>query len=263
MMKSKVFWGLMVLVLCVTAKADANAKKEWVEQKGGNFIIYHRDVPQHFVDSVMEAAEEEFKNVTVNLGIARYQSWAWDKRAAIYIYRDEQDYVQNGGQAGWSHGAALVATKTIKTYPMANGFFDSILPHELGHIIFHEFVGLDADVPLWLDEGVAMFQEKARRLGSDQVVKKAMENGQFIPLTQLTDMRLYKNTDENTVQLFYAESASAVNFMITELGPQHFYKLCRELKEHTRLSDSLPKAYMRVKGVEDLNKQWVRYLEEQ
>jgi Peptidase MA superfamily len=131
------------------------------------------------------------------------------------------------------------------------------------HIILHEFVGPFAHVPVWFDEGVAMYQEKARRPGSHQVVKKAIENGQFIPLTQLTDMRLYNGTAQDTVDFFYTESASAVNFMITELGEEHFYKLCRELKDETPFEDALAKTYMRAKNLEELNKLWVKFLEEQ
>ena len=241
----------------------SHAKKMWEQQKGTNFIIYYRDVPEDFVNTVMEEAELSFKSVTENLGITRYEGWHWAKRASIYIYKDENDYIQNGGQAGWSHGSALVTMKTIMTYPAASGFFDSILPHELGHIILYEIVGPVANMPLWFNEGVAMYQEKAKRLGSHQVVKKSIENGQFIPLTELTNMRLYKNSKDNDVELFYAESDSIVNFMISELGEARFYKLCRELKNYTPFESALPKVYMRVKDIKTLNKLWMQYLEEQ
>ena len=239
------------------------AEKGWQEQKGSNFIIYYRDIPEDFLETVMEEAEEEYRRISENIGIGSYRSWAWDKRASIYIYKDAEDYVKNGGQAGWSHGAALVKTKVIKTFPSASGFFDSILPHELGHIILHEFIGSQADIPLWFDEGVAMNQEKARRLGSHALVKTAIEKGQFIPLTQLTDMRLYSNSDQATVELFYAESASAVNFMMTQLGAERFHQFCRELKGNSRFEDVLVKVYMSLKGMDDLNRKWKNFLEEQ
>ena len=254
--------GLFIFCACLSAHAfAARSQEKWQQTKGQNFIIYSREVPQDFVDTVMASAEEEFRNVTSGLGITRYQSWAWDKRAVIYIYRDNEDYVESGGQAGWSHGAALVQEKVIKTYPSANGFFDSMLPHELGHIILHEFTGPYADIPLWFDEGTAMYQEKARRLGSDSEVRAAIEKGAFIPLTQLKDVRIYNGTDEDTVHLFYAEAASAVHFLITEFGDQHFYKLCRALKDHMRFEDALSETYVHIKGLEDLNKQWLKHLQ--
>ncbi len=255
---------VLVSLWLVAQAFHAWAAKEWEVIKGDNFIVYYRpsDVPEDFARTVMDSVQEEFRNVTTNLGITRYQGWSGDKRASIYIYKDENDYVQNGGQAGWSHGAALVQTKMIKTYPSDAGFFDSLLPHELGHIILHEYVGPYADVPLWFDEGVAMYQEKAKRLGTHKIVQEALANGQFIPLSELTLMRLYNNSAQKTVELFYAESASVVNFMISELGESHFYKLCHELKEHIPFVDALPKVYMHINDLDNLNKKWVNYLKD-
>jgi len=253
----------IVMIMMWSMGASFAQAKEWETLKGSNFIVYYRqDVPEHFVNTVMESSEESFKEVSANLGLSRYQSWASDQRASIYIYADQEDYVKNGGQAGWSHGAALVASKIIKTYPSDQGFFDALLPHELGHIILHELVGPYANIPLWFDEGVAMYQEKAKHIGAGKIVQGALEKGQFITLSALTDMRLYSNSDNATVELFYAESASIVNFMITQLGESRFHKLCRELKENTRFVDALPKIYMYINKMEDLNKKWVNYLKD-
>ncbi|MBF0490244.1 MAG: hypothetical protein HQL15_06440 [Candidatus Omnitrophica bacterium] len=256
------FLALLILVsfFLINSLTEVSAR-EWETLKGGNFIVYYRSgVPEDFVQTVMDSAEDDFKQVSENLGVSRYQSWAVEKRASIYIYSDADDYVKNGGQAGWSHGSALIATKTIKTYPSDEGFFDALLPHELGHIMLHEVVGKYANIPLWFDEGVAMYQEKAKHIGAQKIVQESLLNGQFISLTALSDMRLYSNSDQATVKLFYAESASIVNFMMTQLGEARFYKFCRELKENTRFVDALPKIYMHIENLEDLNKKWVEYL---
>src|SRR3569833_436247 len=124
-----------------------------------------------------------------------------------------------------------MATRSIKTFPSDWGFFDAILPHELGHIILHEYLGPQVSVPLWIDEGLAMYQEKAKHLSSRKTVQEALENGQFIPLNELTDMRLYSNSKEKTKNLFYAESSFAVYFLITQFGEVHFHRFCHELKD--------------------------------
>ena len=112
------------------------------------------------------------------------------------------------------------------------------MPHELGAYYFQDYIGYTAEIPLWFEEGVAIYQEKAKRLGSNAAVKEAIENGQFIPLTQLTGVRLYKDTKSQVVDLFYSESASVVYYMITELGEQEFYMLCSELKNGTPFQDA-------------------------
>jgi len=70
----------------------------------------------------------------------------------LNIYDNADDYVQAGKMASWSHGVASPKNKVIRTFPAAHGFFDSTLPHELGHIIFREFVGFKAQVPIWFEE---------------------------------------------------------------------------------------------------------------
>ncbi|MEI7998799.1 MAG: peptidase MA family metallohydrolase [Candidatus Omnitrophota bacterium] len=255
--------ALILIVLFGAVICPMVQAKDWEMLKGDNFIVnYRSNVPEDFVKTVLDSAQESFMSVSENLGISRFQSWSGEKRAVIYIYSDQNDYIKKGGQAGWSHGASLVQAKTIKTYPSDEGFFDSLLPHELGHIILHEYVGPYANVPLWFDEGVAMYQEKAKRIGTNKIVQEALENGQFIPLSQLTDMRLYSNSDQKIVSLFYAESASIVNFMITQLGDGRFFKLCHELKENSRFVDALPKIYMHINDLNDLNRKWVDYLKD-
>ncbi len=257
----KIFLSLVFLILLWCGPCFA-AVKEWQEYKTDNFKIFAHHVDEGFVNTVMTEAEDALRDVLNNFGIHKYQMWSGEKAVSIYIYANEDDYVKNGGQAGWSHGAALIQFRSIRTYPSANGFFDSILPHELGHIVLHEYIGIDTPVPLWFDEGTAMYQEKAKQLGCHKTTVLAMENGKFIPLTELTDMRLYSGTDIPTVSLFYAESASIVNFMITQLGDFHFRKLCRELKESRGFETALSNAFPRVKSVVDLNKQWVRFLKD-
>jgi len=255
------FAGMTYFLLVGTSFADDMASA-WQQMKGQDFIVYYRpDVPEDFVQTTMDTAEDEFKRVTDNLGITNNENWTWKNQIKIYIYSDQNDFVKYGGQALWSHGAAFAQSRTIKLYPEANGFFDSILPHELGHIIFRDYIGFTAIVPLWFEEGVAIYQEKAKRLGSNKTVKDSIENGQFIPLTQLTGMRLYKNSDNKIVDLFYAESGSAVYYMITELGEQEFYMLCSELKSNMPFQEALHQVYLRFKNIDELNQAWVDYLQ--
>ena len=259
---TRIFKVLMLIGLFLTTTCAVQAKG-WETLKGEDFILYYRPaVPEDFVGTVMDSAEEDFRNISENLGITRYHAWSLDKPISIYIYTDADDYVHNGGQASWSHAATLVKTKTIKTYPSDEGFFDALLPHELGHIILHEYLGPYADMPLWFDEGVAMYQEKAKRIGSNKFVQEAISNGQFIPLSRLTDMRLYMNSDKKTVDIFYAESASIVNFMITQLGQGHFYEFCVELQQNSHFIDALLKVYGNIDGLDGLNKKWLNYLKD-
>ena len=232
----------------------------WQEYHTSHFLIYYKDAPRDFVKNVEKAAEADYEEITRNLGFYRDQSWSWEKRAKIYIYRDSQDYTASAKQASWTHGVADWLKKEIRAYPSTAGFFDSLLPHELGHIIFREFVGSNPFVPLWFDEGVAVCQEKARGWGSNNEVKRAIEEKKFIPLRELSSMRLYNNTEKDMINLFYAEAASIVYYLIVELGEFKFIDFCRKLKEGERFEAALNATYVQFKNLDDLNNAWVEHL---
>lgn len=238
----------------------AVAANEWKEYKQQHFIIYYKDAPASFIKSVEESAEDYYVEITRNLGFTRYKGWTWDERAKIYIYDNADDYVNSGKVYGWSHGSASPKNKVIRTFPAAHGFFDSTLPHEVGHIVFREFVGFSADVPLWLEEGIAMYQEKAQRWGSNETVRKSIEDGRFIPLTELNRSFLSSTTEQEDVELFYTESASIVYYLISELGQHRFVNLCRKLGDGKSFEVALKSVYVRFNNLEDLNKAWMDYL---
>lgn len=248
-----------IIILGLTASVFGG--DDWNEYKGQHFIIYYKDAPENFVKSVESMAENYYREISENLGFTRYKNWSWEDRAKIYIYKDDEDYMNTSRQMRWSHGAASAKEKIIRTFPAAHGFFDSTLPHELGHIIFREFVGYKSfDIPTWVEEGVAMNQEKAQRFGADKIVKEAIADRTFMTLDELSKLRLDRDTDKEMVDLFYAESASVINYMINELGEYKFVGLCRELKEGNRFVEALHNTYLRFRDIEDLNKAWLDYL---
>ena len=250
---------LLSLILLLTTSSVIFSEEGWQEYRCQHFLIYYKEAPEDFVKNVEEAAEQEYQEIARSLGFTRYEGWSWENRAKIYIYDDQEQYV-GAKNLSWSHGMALVQQKVIRTFPAAAGFFDSLLPHELGHIIFREFVGYKSKIPLWVDEGVAMYQEKARRWGVNKVVAKAITDGKFISLKEMSRMTLSNETDQDTVELFYAEAASVVYYMITELGEYRFVNFCRELKEGARFEDAIHRAYVRFDNLDDLNGAWVKYL---
>jgi hypothetical protein len=237
----------------------ASAQEKWEEAKSSHFIIYYRQAPLDFVQAIEKAAEEYYYEISDNFG-HHPKVWEWDERAKIYIYDSAEQYVQESNQMEWSHGAASADKKIIYTFPTAHGFFDSTLPHELGHILFRDMVGLKAQVPAWFEEGIAMYQEKARRFGAHDAVRTALKDGTFIPLKNLTYGYLNQHNDPESIQLFYTESASIMNFLINENVESRFSRLCRKLKDGGPFDWALESVYFEYKNVDQLNDAWVEFL---
>ncbi len=239
----------------------AAEKVVWQEVKSEHFIIKHQGVPSSFVKEVVSAAEAHYRQTMSTLGFTRYKGWTWAERVKISIYNSRQDYVASAHNT-WSGGQVNPATKEIVTFPSENGFFDSILPHELGHIIFREAAGFNENIPLWLDEGVAMYQERAKGIGADGSVKELIKAGSYIPLAELDSMALGAKTDRAVVDAFYNESASLVGFLIKKYEVYRFERLCHELQKGRWGMVALKKSYMQFEGLGDLEKAWRKYLNE-
>lgn len=251
----------LVLVTCFAVKASDcfAAEKKWQHRKSAHFQIFYQNAPQDFLSTVEKEAERSLEEIIYNIN-AIPVSWRDDNRVKIYIYDDQEAYYK-AGHANWSHGSASPKEKVIKTFPAAAGFFDSTLPHELGHIVFREIIGMTSIVPLWLEEGFAMYQEKAKRFGVNQVVLAAIKEEKIIELEQLTPQTLYQRKEEKIVDLFYAQSASVVYYLIKECGLYRFSNFCRLLKEGVPFQEALYRAYSRFKTLAELNRAWVEYLQ--
>ena len=205
---------------------------------------------------MIDRAENYYNDIADALGFKRYDFWLWENRAKIYIYDNADAYRQATGQPDWSSGCAYARDKIIHTFPYAQGFFDSVLPHELGHIVFREFVGFDnSSIPIWLDEGVASYQEKARYFSSRMVLKQAISQGKFMNIAALNSFDLHACTDHAQVALFYNESVNLVSYLIKEFGQDSFVVFCQHLRDKRNFDEALRSAYPYA-NIDELSRAW-------
>lgn len=254
----KILRIFIIFIILFVNYSVAIAEDGWNEYRGRYFLVYYKNAPKDLIKQIDQSSEQYYREITNKFGFIRSQTWAWDNKAKIYVYDDKDDYVNTGKLMNWSSGIALARQKIIRTFPSAHGFFDSTLPHELGHIIFREFIGYRTSIPYWFEEGVAMYQEKARRWGAGDDVKKAMKDGKFLSLDKLEDLRLTNDSDQDLIKLFYSESASAVKFIIDTMGSARFERFCRKLKEGKPFDWALASVYPKFSDMEKLNTLWMR-----
>lgn len=232
----------------------------WRIEKSTHFIIYYYD-DYRFARRVIRKAEDYYRRIARDIGFVRYKDfWLADKRCKIYIYKTHQDYIKSTNQPDWSGGCVSYKEKVIKTYQWSEHLLDSLLPHELTHIIFREFVGFEnKNIPLWLDEGIACYEERHKRRESHLLVKRAIYRGGYIPLEELSKLDITKESDVELADLFYAEATSIVEFLIKRHTPSRFTELCRLLRDGKKLDETLKFVY-HFKDLNDLEDEWLRYI---
>ena len=75
--------------------------------------------------------------------------------------------------------------KKIISYTWSRGFLESLLPHEMAHLIFRDFVGFRGEIPLWLDEGIAQWAESFKRDYVKTLAKQAYKDNLILPLKEM------------------------------------------------------------------------------
>ena len=202
-------------------------------------------------------AEDYYNSIVDGLGFRRFDFWSWDNRAKIYLYRNAEDYHRDPHRVSWSGAEVSVTNKTIASFFGQDGFIDSILPHEMGHIIFREFVSTKINLPLCIDEGVACSQEESQLPSRMQFARELVLRNNYLPFS-----KLFNINETNKIilpQLFYSQSASIIVFLLQEYGKDNFLEFSRKLRDGEEWQNALLKVY-RFSSLDELEESWKNFM---
>jgi len=251
---SKKIWILLIGFVFLFRPLCLAEDDNWNIKKSGHFIIHYKQAPPGYINEVLRRAEKYYQNITDYLGFRRFNFWTWEKRCKIYIYSSKDEYLKQTDAVSWSRGRVHVLKKEITTYVKEEQLLDYILPHELGHIIFREVVGFQKELPLWLDEGVALLQEKDR----DKYLafaRKLIAEEKYVPFDEFFKINSYSQIKP---KIFYSESASMVEFLLEYFGRARFIKFCRKVRDCESWETAFKKVYNQD-SLNELEQLWVEY----
>ncbi len=234
---------------------------------------------------MLDAAEKDYRRIAYDLGYARYSEfWTWDKRVKIYIFADKESFLKATGQPAWSEGMADYTNKHIVSYVWGKGFIESLLPHEMAHLVFRDFVGFQGEVPLWLDEGVAQWEEEAKRKEIKALIQRYYRDDNLLLVSDIMRLniehlkgkqgvliRATKTKDgkdgvlflsaNNLIEIYYLESVSLVGYLIEKFGANSFSGFCRELRDGKTVEDALKTTYpLHIRNLQEFESGWREYL---
>ena len=234
--------------------------EDWREIKGDHFIIFYK-TDEAFAKQVVYKAEFYYTQIASDLGYARYSNfWQWENRVKIYVYDKEADFVAVTGQPGWSEGMANYKAKEIHIFNRGEGFLDGLLPHEITHLVFRDFVGTEGEIPLWMDEGVAQWEEPAKRAISKKIARYLVATVKDFHTQDLMTTDVRKLHDDEKVHYFYMQSVSLVDYLIKTYGPAAFTEFCRGLRDGKKFEDALKAAFPgKMETINDLDTRWREY----
>ncbi len=233
----------------------------WKEVKGDHFIVYYLGQDE-FATNVSHKAEEYYSKISSDLGYQRYSNfWQWENRVKIYIYQTREEFLKRTGSQNWSHGYANYENKEIGSYVWETGFLEALLPHEITHLIFRDYVGLQGHVPIWLDEGVAQWEEPEKRAIVRQVMRDYLKAEKVFAFKDLMNLDIRNVSFAPSVQLFYVEAISIVDFLVSEFGADGFIFFCRQLRDGKAMDEALRFAYpTEIRDIKQMEEKWKDYI---
>lgn len=242
--------------------------QEWLEEKSKHFsVLYRNSADLGSAQKTLREAESYYSKIGDLIGYTRYSDfWTWDQRVQIYLYPDKKSFMEETGQPEWSTGVSAshqpgVTQRVIASFKQSQDFFEGLLPHEVSHLVLHDFVGDTRNLPLWFDEGIAQYQEAKKSEMADRMMRSYIAQGQYVHIADLMIWNVREEKDQTKVNVFYGESVSLVNFLIKRYGSFVFSGFCRNIRDGIPFEMALQKAYTnQLNSLQDMEDKWLKYL---
>jgi hypothetical protein len=118
-----------------------------------------------------------------------------------------------------------------------------IARHEVAHIVVRQAVAgpYSSNVPDWLNEGLAVYSQRAPLSDQRRAIESAIESGDVISVRSMSSSSSGALSEK--VALFYGESWSLVKFLIDTYGEDAFAQLFVELKQGATTAQALQAVY--------------------
>jgi len=205
---------------------------DWNSLTSDGITIYWYQGDESFAQELMDAAQEALQRLASDTGVSLEQA------VSVYIYASSQDllgalvfpYEWTGGVAFPDYGIIALGMPDLST-----------LRHELAHLVIYQAVfGLYGDLPVWLDEGLAVYTEGELRSDLRSRLDEAISNDTLFSVRSLCSSF---TTDPDEARLSYAESYSLVVFLLDNYGQDKMLQLLEVFKEGSGYDDALIQVY--------------------
>ncbi len=222
----------------------------WQSLTEGKVVLYWYDADQAFGQRLLDSAVESLARLEENVGVEL------EKPVKIIVYQSKADMQEALTSRGAIYEEQIITLGVVVAPDIVlllgtQQDVDRTIAHELTHVV----VGLAtenpyAEIPAWLNEGLAMYNEGKLRSGNALALKKGIRENRLISVRSLTSM----TGNPAEVNLFYGEAYSVVDFLLKTYGKEKMSELLKVFKEGS-LTDN---ALMQVYGFDqdELDAQW-------
>jgi hypothetical protein len=190
---------------------------DWQVREGARLRAHWYEGGADFGARILKVGEDGVTKAEDFLGVHL------PSKVDVFVYADESAFRDAIGQ-GHPENAAGVPVPSIATLfalippeQIGSSFVGDVVPHELTHLVIHAGLGTGVDMPLWLDEGLAVYLSVGLTRGYRDLVSRAVADGTLVPLDGLSGDFPTDEAGDRSIAA-YGESVSAVEYMTRTYG---------------------------------------------
>jgi hypothetical protein len=231
----------------------------------GRFLVYASN--HELARKIGEKVRMIYEKVIADIGY----SGAYKTKYQILIWENKDGYMNflKDLRINIPSGSIAVAIYNFEGLPTIAGYLDehlfaNSLPHEFTHLIIQELLNVPVqDIPLWLNEGLAIYESNVSLRKVHSLLRDPIKTGNYIKLEELLSFKTYP-LDSQRIKLFYLEAQSLINFLFKKRkNREDFFSF---LRWHIIQNYPFEKAYLYSYGnsitMESFEKEWFEYINE-
>lgn len=220
-----------------------DTRYDWQTRENDLIGVWWHDKSQAFGQAVFEIAA-----AAVAAQSALFQV-ELENQLLVVINNDPQEFASwhtiaydwVGGETYSNYGLTV---QIVSGENPEDSWLYGVIPHEISHIFFAQLTyNPTVSIPVWLNEGVAQYNEFVSQDWVLDQVASAAAQGDLIPLSDLD--RGFGAHDTERVYLAYYESLSAVSYLVETYGSAGLSGLLAAYKDGI----STEKAFQQALGV--------------
>ena len=228
---------------------------DWRTSTEGLVTIYWYEGGTSFSDQVMSSAQDALVKLSAHTGADM------KRPVKIYVYASTQDllgalifpYEWTGAVTYAQYGTIAIGISQSNL-----NWGERAIAHELSHMVIHQVTGNPYnELPRWLDEGLAVYNEGLLDVSFGTALQKAVNSDSLISARSLNSPF---SAESDLAALSYAESFSLVDYLISKYGQDKMLELLTTFSRGSTYDNALLAVY--GFNVDDLNDLWQSYVKD-
>jgi hypothetical protein len=222
---------------------------KWQSLKQGKINVYFYSGGTELSQAIMSAAQQALVKLDSDTGVTP------EKPVNIYAYASSQDYHNSTiFEPEWSGGLSFSQFSTISIIirPGQLALDISGIPHELTHTVIYQVTANPySGLPVWLNEGLAMYSEGTLGPQFATPLKKAIQGKSLISVRSLSDPF---SAIGDQAYLSYAQSFSLMDYLLSQYGQAKMLELLHVFQKGSEYDAAFQQTY--GFDLDKLNDQW-------